>query len=273
MTGQLAIALVGGVGFAVGGIAAYLHLRHRASWAPAVLRMAVGLALAADALFLAAEIHRNGASETFGQDFYSTLLLAALIGLVGVGTHLSSRLRGLDGFLFILAAAAQLSSLTVMHRAEMVVSNRPWFVSHGLAFAVSGTLFAAGGAAGLAYLLVNWMLRRKPASTLIGKVASLESLERFGRWMPIIGFPMFTYGILTGLCGVWHREDIGRTAWYLDMSFVFSLAAWLVYAYLCGCVLYRPSIRGRRAAALSTYGLGLIVMLFLFWGFLSPVHR
>ena len=274
MTGQLVIGVVAGVGFALGAVAAYFHLRHRSAWAPVVLRVAVVVALGVNAGFIAREIHQHGVIEALRQGFNATLLLAFLIALVGIGTHLSPTLRGLDGFLFVVAAASQLGALTLMSKPGMTVTDRPWFISHALAFALGGTFFVAGGAAGVAYLLVNRMLRRKPASTLVGRVASLEALERFGRWTPVIGFPLFTYGILTGLCGVAHRgQDIGQTAWYLDLSFVASLVAWGVYAYLCYCLMYRPQIRGRRAATLATCGLGLVVIVFVFREFLSPMHQ
>ncbi len=273
MTGRLVIALVGSVGFAVSAIAAYVHLRHPWPWARAVLRLAVAIAVGVNVVFLAHGIRVEGATETLEHNFEAAVLLATLIALTGIGTHLSPALRGLDSFLLVVAAASQLGSLTVMHKPDPVFTGRPWFISHGLAFALSATFFVAGGAAGVAYLLVNHMIRRKAASAVLGNVASLEALERFGRWMPIMGFPLFTYGILTGLCGVWHRDDIGRTTWYLDLTFVSSLAAWLVYAYLSYCLMCRPRIRGRQAATLATCGLGLIVIVLVFKEFLSPMHQ
>jgi len=273
MAGQLLTAGIGSIGFTLGATAAYVHLRRRSRWAPTLLRIAVVAALGANAIFIAGGIGRDGLSETFRTSFDSVLLLATLIGLVGVIAHLSAALGGVDGFLFMGAALVQLASLTVVNRPSMMTTARPWFTTHVFAFALSGTFFITGGVAGIAYLLVHRMLRRKPTSTLVGHVASLESLERFGRWMPVIGLPLFTFGILTGFCGVAHRPDIGRAAWYLALSFVFSIVAWGVYAYLSYCAMYRPQIRGRRAATLATYGLGLIVVVFLFRELLSPIHQ
>lgn len=142
-----------------------------------------------------------------------------------------------------------------MNRPDAVSSGRPWFISHSLAFALSTTFFVAGGAAGIAYLLVHWMLRRKRLN-LVRKVPPLEALERFGRWMPIMGFPLFTFGILTGLCGIQHRKDIAAQAWYLDPTFLFSIAAWIVYAFLSLSLMYRSPFGGRRAAVWSTLRIG-----------------
>lgn len=271
---QLLTSLVGMTGFAAGAACSYLRLRWHVRWAPIVLRMAVAIALAANIGYLAWRLRDIGVVATLRHDFDDTVLLATLVGLMGLGTHLARTLRGVDGFLFLVAAVAQFGSLTVMTRPEMEnLTGRVWFVSHSIAFAVSGTLFIAGGIAGVAYLLVNWMLRRKRPSALVGSVASLESLEKLGRWMPIMGFPLFTYGILTGICGVWHRPDLKARPWYLDGVFVFSVLAWAVYGYLCYGSLYKPQIRGRRAAVLSTFGLGLIVVAYLFRDFFSPLHQ
>lgn len=273
MSPQLLTAIVGSVGFLVGALSSYFHFRRDARWGPGLLLVAVTVALGVNVGFLAVEVHHDGAVDAFRRNFDSTLMLATMIGLVGIVARLSRSLRGLDGFLFVVAALAEMGSLTVLRRSGMEVMDRPWFISHAVAFALSGALFIAGGVAGIAYLLVNRMLHQKRASTLVGHVASLESLEHFGRRMPIIGLPLFTYGILTGVCGVAHRDDIGQTRWYLDPSFLFSLGAWGIYAYLAYCAMYRPEIRGRRAATLATFGLGMIVVVFLFREFLSPVHR
>ncbi|MGQ9650917.1 MAG: cytochrome c biogenesis protein CcsA [Phycisphaerae bacterium] len=269
---QLLTCILGGLGFAIGAVCSYLRLRHHVRWAPAALRVAVTLALAANVGYLAGRFRNMGVVETFRYSFDDAILLATLLGLMGISTHLARTLRGVDGFLFIMATALQCAASAIVNQPEMRITGRAWFVSHSIAFAISGTLFIAGGVAGVAYLLVNWMLRRKRPTTLVGNVASLESLERFGRWMPIIGFPFFTYGILTGLCGVSHRPDLQANDWYLDPVFVSSLLAWAVFGYLCYGSLYKPQIRGKRAAVLSTYGLGLIVVAYLFRVFFSLMH-
>lgn len=269
---QVMTCIIGGLGFAIGAVCSYLRLRRQVRWAPAVLRVAVTLALVANIGYLATRFRNIGVVETFYYSFDDAILLATLLSLMGIGTHLARTLRGVDGFLFIIATVLQCAALAIVNQPEMRVTGRVWFVSHSIAFAISGTLFIAGGVAGVAYLLVNWMLRRKRPSTLVGNVASLESLERFGRWTPIIGFPFFTYGILTGLCGISHRPDLQANVWYLDPVFISSLLAWAVFGYLCYGSLYKPQIRGKRAAVLSTYGLGLIVVAYLFRVFFSLMH-
>jgi ABC-type uncharacterized transport system permease subunit len=272
MTGQLLIAIISGVAYAIAAIAGYARIRHQAAWAPAVLRVGGAIGIGIEGAYLFRSIATHGLVGTFQYNFDAVLLLSMLIGLVAIGTHFSTTLKGLDGLLFVAASLLAFSDLAVIGQ-PVTSSGRPWFISHSLAFAVSATFFIAGGVAGVAYLLVNWMLRRKRGLAMVTRVPPLESLERFGRWMPVIGFPLFTFGILTGLCGVAHRKDLGARPWYLDVTFLSSIAAWAVYAYLSLSLMYRPQVRGRRAATLATYGLGLIVVAFLARQFLSPLHQ
>ncbi len=273
MPGQIIVSVLGGIAFAVAAVACYFHFRHRKEWAPGLVRLAAGVALLVDVVYLARVVTRIGMLEALNYNFSDAVLISMLVGVMALGTHLSGSLRGLDGFLFIVAAVLSFAEIAVMRQPPVDATERPWFISHALAFALSATAFVAGGAAGVAYLLVNRMLRRKRPTKLVGSVAPLESLERFGRWMPVIGFPLFTYGILTGLCGIAHRKDLTQSAWYLDPTFSLSLLAWAIYAYLSYGSLRRPKLRGRRFAVLSTYGLGLIVVVFFAREFLSPVHQ
>jgi len=222
-------------------------------------------------LFMARRDH--GILEMFRQSDDAAVLLAMLIALVGLGTHYFRTLRGLDGFLFGLAALISFSAFLPATSAEGVPTYHRWFISHGLAFTVSGACFLAGGTASLIYLLVHRTLRNRNRLALIGKIPSLEALDQFSRWMLTIGFPLFTYGILTGLCGVAHRRDIRRIAWYLDPSVIFSIVVWGIYAYLLWSLTFKPQVRGRKAAALATAGLWLVVVVFLARDFLSPIHQ
>lgn len=272
MQSQIMTTVVAGAGFAIAAVCAYLHLRHRLRWGLPLLRIAVTVAMVLNTVYLVRNINQFGLVEAFRQSFTSTVLLATLIGLIGIGTHLTSALRGIDGFLFIFAAVIEWAALAVMHRQSGDFLDRPWFISHSLAFALSAACWLAGGAAGVAYLLIHSLLRRKKASTLLGHAPPLEALERFGRWMLMIGFPLFTYGILTGICGVAHTEDPVPGEWLRDPFIAFSLITWVVYAVMVLAVWFRPELRGRRAAKLATCGVGFIVIGFLVLELISPLH-
>ena len=272
MNAPFIISLVGAVALGAAAAAAWLAVGHRVAAASLVARAAAVLGVLANGIYVGWAVIDHGMVETFRQGEEAMLLLASLIAIVGIGTHVSRTLRGLDGFLFLLAALVDLAALAMSTPATGTPTFHRWYISHGLSFAVSGACFMAGGMAAVAYLIVHRFLRRKTL-TLMGRVPSLEALDRFMRWMLAIGFPIFTYGILTGICGVAHRKDIERTAWYLDPTVVLVMLAWLVYAWLCGSLVLRRHVRGRRAAAMAACGMGLVAMAYLFMEILSPIHR
>jgi ABC-type uncharacterized transport system permease subunit len=270
----LVTGLVGLLGFALCTLAGYLYVRRGQRWASTLVVIGAVIGIGSNVCYLVRGVMRAGVVETFGNSFESTLLLASLLGLVGLGCYLSRRLRGLDGLLMVMATLAQIGALLVINRTgNSGVPYKPWFVSHALAFQVSAACFMAGGAAGIAYLLTSYVLRRKRAPQMVGTVAPLETIERFEWWALVIGFPLFTYGILTGICEMVRAPAPGARAWLADPLIIASFITWAVYALLIGSMWLQPQMRGRRAATMVTCGTVLIAMVFLVIEFVSPLHR
>ena len=161
------IALVGAVALGAAAAAAWLAVGHRVPAASVVARAAAVIGVLANGIYVGWVLADHGMVETFRQSEEAVLLLASLIAVVGIGTHVSPTLRGLDGFLFLLAAMVDLAALTMSVPATGTPTYHHWFISHGLSFAVSGACFMAGGMAAVAYLIVHRFLRRK-ALTLMG---------------------------------------------------------------------------------------------------------
>ncbi|NLX20783.1 MAG: cytochrome c biogenesis protein CcsA [Phycisphaerae bacterium] len=272
MDRPLWISLGGALGFALAALAAYLRVWHRSVGVGLWLRWAAVVAVLLNGAYVGYVLHMHGVTETFRHDYESAVLLATLLGLMGIGAYASAALRGLDGFLFLAAALLDFGALMVIDQSMTVATYRPWYVSHGLAFAVSAACFIGSGIAGMVYLLVHRVLRGKHDLSLVGGVPSLEALERFGRQLLAIGFPLFTYGILTGICGVAHRSDIGQQAWYLDAAVVLSLLVWVVYGLGLSAILFMPRLRGRKAATLASCAMFLVVAV-LATRDLSFIHR
>lgn len=273
----LATILVGLAGFVLCTVAGYLYVRRGQAWASPLVVVGAVIGIGSNVCHLVRWLIRYGAVETFRHNLESSLLLASLIGLVGLGSYLTRRLRGLDGLLFILATLVQAGALLVRNRiAGGEVNYKPWFISHGLAFQVSAACFLAGGAAGVAYLLTSYVLRRKRATRaplMLGAVAPLEAIERFEWWTLVIGFPLFTFGILTGICEVSRGTAPGPQAWLTDPLIIASFITWLVYAVLIASMWLQPQMRGRRAATMVTCCMGMVAMVFLVLEFVSPLHR
>ncbi len=268
--------LIGGIGalaFAVAAVAAYGRMRSDGRRANAVFLTAATLGIALNVLWLVTDLRARGVVHVFRGGDDAALLLGLLLGLVGFSIAWTPTLRGLEGLLFIFAAAAQLAAIFLAREPAGDPTYLPWFISHGLAFAVATACFVAAGCAGVAYRLVYRHLRRKRGTRLAGRVPPLEALERFGRWMMTIGFPIYSYGMLTGVCGLAHREDIRRTAWYLDVSVVLSVLVWIVYGYGLWALIFRPQLRGPRAATLSAGAMVLLVVALISQQFASPIHQ
>lgn len=271
---MLATVLTGLAGFILCTIAGYLYVRRGRKWASSLVVVGAVIGIGSNTCYLVRSLANLGAIETFRNNFDSTLLLAALVGLVGLGTYLSTRLRGLDGFLFVLATVVEIGAMLVIHRTgTRDFHYKPWFISHALAFQVSAACFLAGGAAGIAYLVTSYVLRRKRMPQILGRTAPLETIERFEWWALVVGFPLFTYGILTGICEMVRSANPGPRAWLADPLIISSFITWAVYAILIMSMWLLPQMRGRRAAVMVTCGMFMVAMVFLVIEFVSPLHR
>ena len=124
-------------------------------------------------------------------------------------------------------------------------------------------------------MLTSYVLRRKRAARaplLLGVVAPLEAIERFQWWALVIGFPLFTYGVLTGICEM-VRSSQGPRLWLRDPLILSSFLTWAVYATLILSMWLLPQMRGPRAATMVTCGMAMVALVFLVVEFISPLHR
>jgi ABC-type uncharacterized transport system permease subunit len=180
---------------------------------------------------------------------------------------------GLDGFLLPTACLIQFGAFAVVLKTQPVPDTAPWMVIHQLSLVLSATFFICGGLSGAVYLALVRTLRRKEPSPLLGRCAPLESWERVGRWCTLIGFGLFTLGILTGICRMAHLPAEQRLDWRTDKFILLCLALWLTYGLALLVTWIVPSFRGRRAALLAVGSGAVLVLTFLVVDFLSVVHE
>src|SRR5262245_2021961 len=109
--------------FGLATLAGYLYVRRGQEWARLIVVVCGGAAILVNGLYLSWSVRTHGMVDTFRHNFESTLLLATLLGLVGLGTYLSRKLRGLDGLLFVLATLVQVGALLVMNRTGQASFN------------------------------------------------------------------------------------------------------------------------------------------------------
>lgn len=103
-------------------------------------------------------------------------------------------------------------------------SGGAWPHAHVVLSAGGFAMLALSGIAGLAYLVKERTLKRRPLAGV--ELPSLESLDRLEHVGLALGFPLLTLGMLSGYVWVLAR---GGNAWSLHA--VFLLFAWLVFLF------------------------------------------
>ncbi len=167
--------------------------------------------------------------------------------------------RALGMLLAPLAMVALGTALVVPNATVTALDNstggvNPWLPVHlGLLFTgVAG--FALSSAVGVLYLYVRDMLKKKRFDR-IGRLPSLESLDRIQFRAMLFGFIALTLGIAAG--GALATASL-QQAWALDPKVLYTLAVWFWYfvALQARLILGR---RGRWTANFSIVGFGALV--------------
>lgn len=132
--------------------------------------------------------------------------------------------------------------------------------------------FSAAFVAGLMYLLQEKLLRDKSFSPMYYRLPALASLDAWSLRFIAIGFPLLTFGLLTGVLYASARwGDVGR--WTADPKVLWSFFTWAMYgAYLAARAL--GGLGARKAAWWAAAGFAaILVNLVVINAFLSQWHR
>ncbi len=120
--------------------------------------------------------------------------------------------------------------------------------------------FSASFGASLAYLLQDYSLRTKRRTGLTRMLPPLARLERVSFRMLILGFPIFTIGLILGTVWVGH---VGVEV-FLRPQVLFPILAWIVFGVLLQ--MYSTSgWRGTRAAIMNIVGYLLVLQSVLIY--------
>jgi cytochrome c-type biogenesis protein CcsB len=148
-------------------------------------------------------------------------------------------------------------------RPLMPALQSSWLVYHVITSFLGYAAFAISFGVSLIYLL------KKTNPQTNGLLPNRKALETINYKAIIIGFLLFTVGILTG--AVWANYAWG-TYWSWDPKETWSLITWIVYAILLHS-RYTGRLVGRRMAYVSI--MGFVAVLFTYWGvnyLLSGLH-
>lgn len=141
-----------------------------------------------------------------------------------------------------------------------------WFPLHvGFAF-LGNALFSLAFAAGIMYLVQERQVKGHHLGGIYKRLPSLDILDEINSMCLFTGFPLMTFGIITGF--VWSKEVWG-TFVNLNPRAVSSIITWLLYATLLTGRL-TVGWRGRRAAVLAITGFAIVSATYfvtnIFWG-------
>lgn len=252
------LASLGYLGAAAGYIVFIIRQRDQAEvWAVRI--MTVGAAIHTVQLILQA-LHLGHASAVNLSQSLGFMAWAVAVGFLLV--QLRARVKVLGA---LIAPLALLFMITAWSGSSEPLPSYGYFKSIWLnlhiaaAFLGEGVLAGAAGA-GLLYLLLERDIKGKRFGWLYSRAPSLSTLDHLGQTCLIIGFPLFTVGMLSGAI---FSHYISGSFWRWDGKEVWSLVSWIVYAVLLHQRL-TVGWRGRKAAWLAIIGFG--VVLFTFFG-------
>ncbi len=182
--------------------------------------------------------------------------------------QLKYRLTVLGCFIAPLAFIMSLASFTLGTGGEAIPpAIRTYWLPIHVTLALSGNaVFALAFGVGVLYLLEEYQLKRKRMVVLHTRLPSLETLDRLNYVFLVWGFPLMTFGIITGsIQAHLHWGDY----WSWDPRQITSAITWLLY----GVLLHgRITVgwRGKKAAIWTIVGFAVVLIYFLWGDILFP---
>lgn len=184
---------------------------------------------------------------------YTLCLVSFLVLLIYRVVELRSGRYGLGAFFAPLGALLMLFSGVVFHlvRESQPITDTGLLLYLHLFFVLTGdALFVCAFGVSVALLYQEKSLRKKRATTVVGQLPSLVSLDNLNRWLLSFGF----FSMLVGVAaGVLFSMKVGIALSPGDLKVLFTFVTLTVYAVVVvGMVSF--GMRGRRVAWLSVFG-------------------
>jgi cytochrome c-type biogenesis protein CcsB len=120
--------------------------------------------------------------------------------------------------------------------------------------------FAIAFLVGILYLIQEGAIKQKRRGFFFRRLPSLNLLDSMGYTCLIVGFPMLTCGLITGVI---YAQMVHGRFWSWDYKEILAGITWLVYAALLHERL-AVGWQGRRAALMTIGGFTVLVVTFLF---------
>jgi ABC-type transport system involved in cytochrome c biogenesis permease subunit len=126
-------------------------------------------------------------------------------------------------------------------------------------------LLGVAGMAGLLFLFEHQRLKAKRALAHPLPLPSLEGLDRAGALALVVGFPLLTLGVVTGM--LWQSSVSGRP-WAGTPHEIWSGVAWAVYSVLMVTRFFTRQA-ARQAAASALVGFAFLLFAVVGVGMLA----
>jgi ABC-type transport system involved in cytochrome c biogenesis permease subunit len=124
---------------------------------------------------------------------------------------------------------------------------------------VGNAAFAIAFFAGILYLIQEKAIKDKNPGFFFRRLPSLKLLDSVGYASLIVGFPMLTFGMITGVI---YAQMVRGRFWSWDPKEILGALTWLIFAALLHERL-AVGWRGRRAAIITIVGFGILLLTFL----------
>lgn len=133
-----------------------------------------------------------------------------------------------------------------------------WRTFHIGTLIVGNAAFAIAFLVGILYLVQEKAIKDKKRGFFFRRLPSLNLLDSMGYSCLIAGFPMLTFGLITGVI---YAQMVHGRFWSWDPKEIFAGITWLVYAVLLHERL-TVGWQGRRAAVMIIAGFAVLVFTF-----------
>lgn len=210
-------------------------------------------------------------SEAFSQGpFYLSLLSWALL----LTFFVVRRTMRMEFLALTTAPLALILFLVSLAFSSKVILPKalagPFLALHIGSLFVSIALLAMAFGAGAIFIQLERKIKTKEKLSDFNKdLPSLAAFDTANHWSVVIGFPLFTLGLITGF--VWGHFTWGKAITW-DPKEVVSVVIWLLYAYLFHQRL-TAGWRGRKAALLAILVFVFSLVSLAGVNFLLPTHH
>lgn len=136
-----------------------------------------------------------------------------------------------------------------------------WRTVHMTTLILGNAALAIACLVGILYLIQERTIKDKKRGFFFSRLPSLKLLDSMGYASLIVGFPLLTFGIISGVV---YAQAVRGRFWTWDPREIFAVITWLVFAVL---VHERLAVgwQGRRSAIMAIVGFAILLFTFFLY--------